>query len=85
MCITTISGGRNTNDDIIILYNEKPINIYQIAKILILLWDNEDRKNPPPREGAKYTKRFIDELFEQRKLTDELLAKYKISKKSQTA
>ena len=80
MCIKVVDGTRNTNNDKIILFNDKPIDMYKMAKILLLIWDNEDRKNPKPRLGAKYTKNFIDELFEKRELTDELLAKYKVTK-----
>jgi len=75
MCISTSKGRRNP-DDIIIKYNDIPISFVEIAKILLLLWENEDKKNPPPREGARYSLRFINELFETRKLTDELLKKY---------
>ena len=51
----------------------------EIAKLLLLLWDNEDKLYPPPRfRGAQMSKDFINELFEKRELTEELLKKYKL-------
>ena len=71
--------GRKSPDDIIIKYNELPISFVEIAKILLLLWDNEDR-NYPHGKGAKMSLNFINELFEKRELTDDLLRKYKLKK-----
>ena len=71
--------GKKSLDHIIIKYNDLPISYVEIAKILLLLWENEDR-NYPNGKGAKMSLDFIIELFEKRKLTDDLLRKYKLKK-----
>lgn len=77
----TISKGHRHPDDIIINYNGKPISIYEIAEILLLLWKNEDKLHPSPELGAKMLLNFINEIFQTRQLSDELLRKYHISRK----
>jgi len=77
MTISTKKGDRY-DEDIIVKYNELPISFREIGKLLLLLWENEDRRYPPSKgkRGAKMSLDFINELFETRKLTDELLKKY---------
>ncbi len=84
MSISTSKGKRHP-DDIIIKYNDLPISMMEIAKILLLLWDNEDKLHPPPRKGAKMSLEFINELFETRKLTDELLKKYYLTNRNSSS
>jgi len=85
MTISTKKGTRKTkwsDEDIIIKYNEIPISFREVGQILLLLWENEDRRFPPEQglRGAKMSLDFINELFETRELTDELLRKYKLIK-----
>ncbi|MBM3910159.1 MAG: hypothetical protein FJ356_00745 [Thaumarchaeota archaeon] len=84
MCISKTKGTRYPGD-IIIRYNELPISMIEIAKILLLLWENEDKRHPPPKKGAKMSLGFINELFETRKLTDELLRKYNLTNKDSSS
>jgi len=85
MTISTKKGTRKTkwsDEDIIIKYNEIPISFREVGQILLLLWENEDRRYPPEQglQGAKMSLDFINELFATRELTDELLRKYKLIK-----
>ena len=73
--------GRKSDDDVIIKYNDLPISILEVGKLLLKLWENEDRLYRPPQfKGAQMSKDFIDELFEKREITDEMLRKYKLGK-----
>lgn len=50
-----------------------------MENMLLNLWENEDRLYPPPRfKEAQMSKDFIDELFEKREMTDEMLRKSKL-------
>jgi hypothetical protein len=85
MTITTEKGTRTTkwsDEDIIIKYNEIPISFKEVGQILLLLWENEDKRYPPNQglRGAKMSLDFINELFETRKVTDEMLEKYHLKK-----
>jgi len=71
-----ITPGKKGPDDFIIMYNELPITLKEIAEILLLLWDNEDENYPPPARGSSMSMDFINDLYKERKLTDELLKKY---------
>ncbi|NIP61708.1 MAG: hypothetical protein GWN01_13510 [Nitrosopumilaceae archaeon] len=76
MTISTDQGKKGP-DDKIIKYNEIPISMKEIAKLLLMLWENEDKLYPPPKfKGARMSLEFINELFEKRELNDELLKKY---------
>lgn len=79
MTISTDPGAKGP-DDIIIKYNEIPITIMDMAKILLLLWDNEDKLYPPPARGSQMLMDFINDLYQERALTDELLKKYHLKK-----
>ncbi len=81
MTITTSKGHRHP-DDIIIHYNGKPISMYDIAQILLLLWKNEDTLHKPPEQGAKMSLNLINEIFQTRELTDEILKKYHMTRKN---
>ena len=71
--------GRKGPEDKIIKYNGLPISMNEIAKLLLMLWENEDKLYPPPKfRGAKMSLDFINELFEKRELSEELLRKYKL-------
>lgn len=74
--------GKKSPDDIIIKYNELPISFREVGQILLLLWENEDRLYPPEKgyRGAKMSLDFINELFQTRELTDDLLRKYHLKK-----
>jgi hypothetical protein len=73
--------GTKSDDDEIIKYNKLPISMIEIGKLLLKLWENEDKLYPPPRfQGAQMSKDFIDELFEKRKMTDDMLQRYKLGK-----
>ncbi|MDE1867837.1 MAG: hypothetical protein KGI08_09045, partial [Thaumarchaeota archaeon] len=64
---------------VIIKYNGLPISVVEIAKLLLILWENEDKLYPPPRfKGAGMSMEFFNELFETRELTDDLLRKYRL-------
>ena len=52
-----------------------------MIKILILFWNNEDTINPPPKRGGKMLLDLINEVFETRELTDEIILKYNLTKK----
>ena len=79
MTISTIPGRKGPND-IIIMYNELPISLREIADILLLLWDNEDELYPPPAKGSQFSLDFINDLYKERKVTDDLLKKYHLKK-----
>jgi len=81
MTISTDKGKKGP-DDIIIKYNELPISFREVGQVLLLLWANEDRLYPPSKgfRGAGMSLDFINELFETRELTDDLLRKYKLIK-----
>jgi len=80
LTITSDKGTKGEGDEII-KYNELPISMIEIGKLLLKLWDNEDKIYPPPRyRGAKMSKDFIDELFEKREMTDDLLRRYKLGR-----
>ena len=80
MTITTKKGKRHPKDTII-LYNGKVISPYEMIEILILFWNNEDIINPPPKRGGKMLLDLINEVFETRELTDEIVLKYNLTKK----
>jgi len=84
MSISTSKGKRHP-DDIIIKYNDLPISMIEIAKILLLLWENEDKRHPPPKKGAKMSLEFINELFETRELTNEILRKYHLTNRNSSS
>lgn len=77
MTISTDSGNKAEGDQII-KYNGLPISFKEIAKVMLKLWDNEDLLYPPSKglRGAKMSMDFLNELFEKRDLTKELLGKY---------
>lgn len=50
-------------------------------KILILFWNNEDTIRPPPDKGAKMLLELINEVFETRELTDDIVRKYSLIRK----
>jgi len=80
MTISTDKGKKGP-DDVIIKYNGLPISFIEIAKVLLILWENEDNLYPPPKlRGAGMSMDFINELFEKRELTDDLLRKYHLKK-----
>ena len=79
MTISTDPGRKGPGDKII-KYNDLPISFKEIAKILLLLWEIEDNNYPPPAKGAKLSIEFINELYETRELTDDLLRKYYLKK-----
>ena len=73
--------GTKSDDDEIIRYNKLPITMIDIGKILLKIWENEDKLYPPPKfKGARFLKEFIDDLFEKREMTDNILRKYKLGK-----
>ena len=80
MTITTTKGHRHPKD-IVIHYNDKVISPYELMEILILFWNNEDTIRPPPDKGAKMMLELIEEVFETRELTDEIVQKYHLTKK----
>lgn len=80
MTISTDKGTKGEDDEII-KYNNLPISMIEIGKLLLKLWDNEDKIYPPPRfRGAQMSKDFIDELFEKREVTEDMLRRYKLGK-----
>lgn len=80
MTITTDKGTKGEGDEII-KYNEIPITIIDIGKLLIKLWNNEDKIHPPPRfRGGQMSKDFLDEVFQKREITDDMLRRYKLGK-----
>lgn len=80
MTITSDKGRKGDGDEII-KYNEIPISLIEIGKLLLKLWENEDKIYPPPRfRGAQMPKDFIDELFEKREMTDDMLRRFKLGK-----
>jgi len=72
--------GRKGPGDRIIKYNDLPISFKEVAQILLLLWEIEDNNYPPPARGSQMSVDFINELYEKRELTDELLRKYHLKK-----
>ena len=60
--------GTKSDDDKIIKYNKLPISILEISKLLLKLWENEDRLYPPSegKRGAGMSKDFIDEVFKKK-------------------
>lgn len=80
MTISTTNGTKGPNDKII-LYNDKPITIKEVAEVLLMLWNNEDGLYPPPRfKGAKMSVDFLMEVYEKREITEDMLRKYKLKK-----
>ncbi len=79
MTISTDPGKKGPGDKII-KYNDLPISIKEIGEILLLLWENEDMRYPPPQRGSKMSLDFINELYKRRQLTDKLLRKYYLKK-----
>ena len=75
MTISTDDGTRVPGDRII-KWSNTPMSIEDIGKILLLMWENEDLRHPPPQRGARMLLDFINELFDTRKITDDLLHKY---------
>lgn len=77
MTISTDKGTKGP-EDIIIKYNELPITFKEIGQILLMLWENEDKLYPPSDgfQGAKMSLNFINELFDTRTMTDDLLKRY---------
>ena len=81
MTITTENGKKGDGDEII-KYNELPITILEIGQILLKLWNNEDKIYPPAEgfRGGQMTKDFLDEIFQTRQITDDMLRRYKLGK-----
>jgi len=53
----------------------------EIGKLLLKLWENEDKIYPPPKfRGSQMSKDFFDEIFEKREITDYMLRRYKLGK-----
>lgn len=81
MSIITSEKGTKGDGDVIVKYNQVPITILEIGTILMKLWNNEDKIYPHPRfKGAQMSKDFLDEIFQKREITDEMLQKYKLGK-----
>ncbi|HXT83843.1 MAG TPA: hypothetical protein VN704_05860 [Verrucomicrobiae bacterium] len=79
----TVDKGTKGDGDEIIKYHELPITMLEIGKLLLMLWNNEDKIYPPPRfKGAKMAKDFFDEIFQTRQITDDMLHRYKLGKYS---
>jgi len=79
--IITSEKGTKGDGDVIVKYNQVPITILEIGTILMKLWNNEDKIYPHPRfKGAQMSKDFLDEIFQKREITDEMLQKYKLGK-----
>lgn len=77
MNTTRVRGTKQLHDKITLLLGNA-ITVEQVCKLLLLLWDNEDKIRPSPRyEGSQMLKDLIDELYEKREITNELLIKYK--------
>lgn len=81
MSIITTERGAKGEGDMIVKYNQVPISILEIGTILLKLWNNEDKIYPHPRfKGAQMSKDFLDEIFQKRKITDDMLQKYKLGR-----
>jgi len=81
MTITSDKGTKGDEDEII-KYNKLPISMLEIGKLLLKLWNNEDRIYSPSKgfRGAQMSKDFFDEIFEKREITDDMLRRYKLGK-----
>ena len=81
MTITTENGKKGDGDKII-KYNELPITMLEIGQLLLILWKNEDTIYPPSKgyKGAQMSKDFLDEVFQKRDITDDMLRRYKLGK-----
>ena len=78
MSVSSVRGVKDLNDKIIEICGI-PITIETLCKVLVLMWNNEDILYPPPKgRGSQMLKDLIDEIYEKREVTNELLMKYKI-------
>ena len=75
MTISTDPGEKG-EDDKIIKWNKVPLTMRDLAKILLLYWENEDRLHPPPQRGGRMLLDFINELFDTREITPDLEKRY---------
>ncbi len=79
MTVTTKKGKRHPKDTIV-LYNGKVISPYDMIQILILFWNNEDTIRPSSDKGAKMLFELINEAFEKREITDEMVWRYSLTR-----
>ena len=75
MTISTDPGDKGDGDKII-KWNQVPLTLRDLAKILLLYWENEDKLHPPPQRGAKMLLDFINELFDTREITPDMEKRY---------
>ena len=75
MTISTDKGDRGP-DDKVIKWNSVPLSLRDLAKILLLYWENEDKLHPPPQRGARMLLDFINELFDTREITPDMEKRY---------
>ena len=75
MTITSEKGTRSEGDRII-KWNNSPLSVRDLSKILLLMWENEDRRHLPPQRGAKMLLDFINELFDKREITPDMIKRY---------
>jgi len=75
MTISTDPGDKGDGDKII-KWNQVPLTLRDLAKILLLYWENEDKLHPHPQRGAKMLLDFINELFDTREITPDMEKRY---------
>ncbi len=57
--------GKKGPHDRIYFYNGKAITYKEIAELLILLMENEDRIYPPPASGRRMLQEYIKEVLDK--------------------
>ena len=72
--------GRKKHNDVLIFYNNLPVEMKDVAKLCLMFMKNEDNLYPPPKfKGAELFKEYMYEVLETREIPKN--SKYQIKKK----
>ncbi len=76
----TIKQGNKCKDDRIYYLNNVQVTFKDITDLLVLMWANEDINYPPVNgfKGAQMLKDFLDEAYNKREITSEMLKRYRL-------
>ena len=76
--IEVIKGSKHEKDKIVLI-NGHQITYKELACICVMFAKNEDNVYPPPAKGGEYFIEFLNECLKERKVSKDILQKFKLS------
>ena len=78
--ITTEKGTKSPNDRKVFI-NGHQVTFEEIAEACLIFFENEDERYPPPRYlGGQMLINFVQDVYNSKEITDEILRKYSLGK-----